>query len=304
MAPAKKGSSPQRRPVVPPALAKTVGWLVGPGRTMSLLALVLVALGGGWYLIWRAVGPGVLSSEDYRLTADGVEITPVPEWIHKQDRDICREVFRDASLDGGRLSIHDRGLAEKIRSAFALNPWVAKVNGVRTYYPARVKVDLVYRRPVCVVEVGSERLPVDRDGVLLPREDLSTTEAARFPRLVRIDGLTSTLVGQRWNDPRVAGAAEIADAFGPAWEKLGLEVIVPLYAAGTDRVQDCSYELATRGGTRILWGRAPSSAFPGESSPAEKVGRLQEYQKEHGTLEGMSGAQQLDLTRAGSIERR
>ena len=299
----KKGSL-QRRPLLPPGLAKTLGWFLGPGRTITLLVLVLVAFGGGWYLVWRRVGPGVLSSEDYRLTADAVEITPVPEWIHKQDRDICREVFRDASLDGGRLPINDPGLAEKIRSAFALNPWVAKVHSVRKYHPARVKVDLVYRRPVCVVEIGTERLPVDRDGVLLPREDLTSTEAARYPRLVRIDGLTNTLVGQRWNDPRVAGAAEIADAFGSAWEKLALEMIVPLSAAATDRGPDCSYELVTRGGTRILWGRAPSSAFPGESSPAEKVGRLQQYFREHGTLEGPSGPQPLDLTRPGTIERR
>jgi hypothetical protein len=175
---------------------------------------------------------------------------------------------------------------------------------VQKYHPARVKVDLVYRRPVCVVEIGDHRHPVDSEGVLLPSEDLSTTEAARYPRLVRIDRELGMLVGRRWNDPRVAGAAEIADAFGLAWEKLGLELIVPLYAAGADRVRDCSYELVTRGGTKILWGRAPNSAFPGESSPAEKVGRLQEYHKEHGTLEGTSGAQQLDLTRAGSIEGR
>ena len=76
-------------------------------------------------------------------------------------KDICREVFRDASLDRP-LSILDDGLVEKIRSAFALNPWVAKVNSVRKYHPARVKVDLVYRRPVCVVEIGTERHPVDR----------------------------------------------------------------------------------------------------------------------------------------------
>jgi len=303
MAAAKKGSSPQKQPPIPPALAKSLRWLVGPGRPLGLIVLIAAVFGGGWYLIWRTVGRDVLSSEAYRLTPDAVEITPLPEWIHKLDKDICREVFRDASLDRP-LSILDDGLVEKIRSAFALNPWVAKVNSVRKYPPARVKVDLVYRRPVCVVEIGTQRHPVDVEGVLLPNDEFSATEAARYPRLVGVEAAPGTPVGTRWNDPRVAGAAEIADALGSAWEKLGLELIVPLQPARTDRTQDCQYELVTRGGRRIRWGRAPSSTFLGESSAAEKVGKLQKYAAEHGTLEGIKGVQQLDLTQPGSIESR
>jgi hypothetical protein len=308
--------------MIPPAFGKILRWLVGPGRTMTLLVLVALAFGFGAYVVWRAVRGRVVSSEGYWVTVDAVEITPLPSWIHKKDRekDLCREVFLDASL-APPLWLLDEKLCEQLRVAFSANPWVAKVNDVRKYYPARVQVELVYRRPVCVVEIGSERLPVDVDGVLLPSEDLPTTEAARYPRLVGIEKAIGTLVGRRWNDPRVAGAAQIADAFGPAWEKLGLEVIVPLEKGvrtvfqgvpsddgrrtGRENGSDpFSYELVTRGGTRILWGRAPHSAFPGESTPAEKVGRLEEYYKEHGTLEGTSGPQQLDLTRVGSIERR
>jgi hypothetical protein len=266
---------------------------------VPLFVMVTMVFGGGWYLTWRAVRQDVLSSVAYRLTPDAVEITPVPEWIHKQEKDICREVFRDASLDPP-LSILDDGLVERVRSALALNPWVAKVLSVRKYHPARVKVDLVYRQPVCVVEIGTERHPVDADGILLPSEDLSVTEAALYPRLVGIETWPGTPLGSRWNDPRVAGAAEIAHAFGAAWAALGLERIVPIPQPGTDRSGNCTYELVTRGGTRASWGRAPSSA-PGEPSPAEKVGKLQEYFKQHGTLEGTKGPQQFDLTRSGAI---
>jgi hypothetical protein len=298
MAATKKATSPQSRPLVPPRLAKTVRWFLGPGRTLGFIVLLAVVFGGGWSLVWRSVRADVLSSAAYRLTPDSVEITPVPEWIHKQEKDICREVFRDASLDPP-LSILDDGLVEKVRSALALNPWVAKVRSVRKYHPAQVKVDLVYRQPVCVVQIGTERHPVDVDGILLPSEDLSVTEAALYPRLVGIEMRPGTPLGSRWNDPRVAGAAEIAHAFGPAWVTLALETIVPVPQSGADRSGNCTYELLTRGGTRVSWGRAPSSAYPGEPSPSEKVGKLQEYFKSHGTLEGTQGPQQLDLTRPG-----
>ena len=56
MAAAKKGSSPQKQPLLPPGLARTVRWLLGPGRTLALLVLIAVVFGGGWYLVWQTVG--------------------------------------------------------------------------------------------------------------------------------------------------------------------------------------------------------------------------------------------------------
>ncbi len=89
-----------------------------PPLVIVVLALVF---GGGWFWVWQTVKADVLAGPAYRLTPDAVQITPVPEWIHKQPRDICREVFRDASLDPP-LSILDEGLVERIRGAPALEP--------------------------------------------------------------------------------------------------------------------------------------------------------------------------------------
>ncbi len=294
---AAKGSSASKQPRVPPAVENAVRWVVGPGRPAALAVLVTGLFFGAAALIWEAVGPDVQSSDAYWLTPESVEITPLPEWIRSNIR---RDVFRDASMDGA-LSIMDDDLVDRLRSGFALNPWVAKVISVRKHHPARVKVDLVYRRPVCVVAIGEERLPVDAQGVLLPGGDLSPVEAARYPRLVGIETRPLTSAGDRWADPRVAGGAEIAAALQPVWEKLGLESIVPLPVEEVGRAREHRYELVTRGGTRVFWGRSPSSS-PGEVPAAEKIDKLQKYAAEHGTLEGTAGRQMLDLTQPGSIE--
>jgi 8-oxo-dGTP pyrophosphatase MutT (NUDIX family) len=221
-----------------------------------------------------------------------LEITPLPEWIHT---DIRFEVFRNASLDGP-LSITDEKLVERIDNSFSLNPWVARVVRVSKHASARVKVELVYRRPVCMVEVPGDLLPVDAHGVLLPygNDDFSPVEKSRYPLLV---GITSArvAVGECWGDPRVVGGAEIAAAVREVWEELQLQRIQPSDPFDTGVAEEPTYKLFSRGGAVIFWGRAPGTKVPGELPAAEKVARLLEYVRLYGPLKTASGSQMLDV---------
>jgi hypothetical protein len=167
------------------------------------------------------------------------------------------------------------------------------------------------------VEVpGGGVLPVDAEGVLLPTGDFTSSEATRYPRLVRMDRLPTVAPGGHWGDARVVGAAEIAAVLGPAWNRLQLTRIEPLAddpAAGTvggagpvggdsrRRPMEPVFALftradATRGGTRILWGYAPGASVAGEISAVEKVARLLQYHAQHDALDGPQGQrQELDV---------
>ena len=71
--------------------------------------------------------------------------------------------------------------------------------------PAGVKVDLLYRKPVCVAEtpLAPLPLPVDAESVLLPGDDFSPLELTKYPRLVGVDRTPAGLaVGRRWSDAR------------------------------------------------------------------------------------------------------
>lgn len=265
---------------------------------MLLLVVIAGLFGGAWYGAWRQWGRGLLSSEEYLLTDKKAEITPLPEWIHS---DICAQVFRDASLDPP-LSINDDDLVLRIRSAFALHPWVAKVERVQKFHPARVKVDLVYRRPVCMVEIAGELTPVDAEGVVLPREDFSAVEASRYPRLAGIDTAPLGVAGTRWGDDRVLGGAEIAAALAERWEKLGLKSIVAAKPLGLGFRETPTFDLLTRGGSRIPWGRGPSGDAPGEIPPKDKVARLEKYLADHGSLDSQPGGVGLDLSRPQPVD--
>jgi cell division septal protein FtsQ len=294
---AKKAKSNSKAALVPPPVKQLIRLFTGGGRTAALIVLTIAVFCGSWYAAWRTVGPNVLASRPYWLDQKNVEITPPPAWIH---RNIRAEVFRDASLDGP-LSIIDEDLAQRIADAFSLHPWVAEVRRVTKYFPAAVKVDLEYRRPACMVQLEGRLLAVDTEGVLLPSgsPDFSPIETPRYPRLVGVDTVPVGPVGTRWGDARVVEGAEIANALGTVWQRLSLDRIVPSTLVELGYGNEYTYELVTKGGTRILWGRAPSAEIPGEATAAEKIAQLVEYHKAHGTLEGRDGPQQLDLRKSG-----
>lgn len=204
----------------------------------------------------------------------------------------------------------DDDLAERVADAFSRHPWVAKVRQVRKQFPAKIKVDLVYRRPVCMVEIAGNLLPVDVEGSLLPQDDFSPVEKAKYPRLVGVDRgpMSPDRLGSRWGDSRVAGGAEIANELLPLWEEFKLQYIVPLpqHETGTGATApagtaqpagECYFAVLTRGGMRILWGRSPAANPTGEPTPQQKIKKLEQIFAEHGSLDYPQGPRELDLTR-------
>ena len=154
--------------------------LWGPGRTWILLILTGVVL--------RRLVLGVAFESRQGDCAERV-----PAHLAKRRtytvagldpyRSPAREIFRDASLDDPQhpLSLMDDDLVERVKSAFSLHPWIARVVRVEKFYPGRVVVDVVYRHPVCMVEVLGELLPVDVEGVVLPKEDFLQRGAEPVP---------------------------------------------------------------------------------------------------------------------------
>jgi hypothetical protein len=280
------------------SLRRLGAWLLGPGRTGVVIVMLLGAFVGAACWAWVKLQPRILGTSEYRIGPEQVEITPPPAWIHT---DIRAAVFRSPTLDGS-LSLLDADLVPRITNAFAAHPWVAKVTRVSKHHPASVKVDLVYRKPACMVKVPRGLLPVDAEGVLLPSEDFSPTEAATQYLAVReVDREPTGPVGSRWGDARALGGAEIAAVLGDAWKSLRLYSIVPQTedsAVASGRLSEPVFWLttATRGGSRIFWGYAPGAGAPNELSAAEKVARLQRYFADHDTFDGPQGRRQdLDL---------
>jgi hypothetical protein len=284
-----KSASPTLRLPIP--IRRLTAFLWGPGRMWTLAVLMVVALAGACYGVWRTLGDEILASDQYQVTADRIEITPLPRWIQS---DVRGEVFRSINLNGP-LSIMNPDATKRVANAFSSHPWVAGVVSVSKYHPARLQVELQYRRPVCMVEVPGGMRPVDVRGVCLPCGDFSSVEASHYPRVVGVDSSPIGPPGNCWGDARVVGAAEVANALGETWGDLKLDRIVATPRPDSGSRDDCLYELHTRLGTRIFWGRAPGAKLPSEPLAEDKVARLKKYAAQYGSLEGMNGPQDIDL---------
>jgi hypothetical protein len=107
----------------------------------------------------------------------------------------------------------DPALKDKLTAAFVRHPWVAQVTGVTVGADGGVRVDLRFRTPVLAVTVAGEPEPraVDKAAILLPAApDRATLTLLATPVLP-----PTKHEGERWDDPTVRRAAELAELYRP-----------------------------------------------------------------------------------------
>jgi hypothetical protein len=269
--------------------------LLNRSRWQVVLALaVIFVLGWGLQSIWKWVEPSIIHREPYLLLAERITMTPQPEWIAS---DIRAEVIRNASLDQ-RLSILDEAFMGVVQDAFALHPWIASVDKITKQYPAGVYVDVTFRKPVAVVELASEEgmllVPLDANAVVLPIADVPEIRKRYMPRIQNI--VDRPPAGQKWDNPRVTGAVDLAVRLADQWEPLFLVDILPSTRPEIlEEHRFYVYDLMTRGGTRVVWGAAPGMSPPGEADFATKLERLKRCVSEHGSLDTVQSPAIVDV---------
>lgn len=271
----------------------------GPGRLKLLIIVVLlVAAGVAARKLWDSLDGKLADSPHYQISADIVHLSPgkPPRWIRT---DVKAEVLRDSGIiDSLTLLDPPVKIQQRLIDAFELHPWIRSVERVDLVGPQNIKVSVLYREPVAVVEVESagqqEWLPVDATAVRLPSGELTDTEMAYLPRIAGIQD--RPLEGEAWSDSRMQGAAELAARLRPQWEHLSLLEIIPSDYPEIQRSNRYYvYEIRASGGTLIRWGAAPNFGPPAESTFEQKLSRLTRYVEQHGSLESINSPKSIDV---------
>lgn len=274
MAKSKTNSRPSLSQVAREGLAS----LLQPGVAMPLAVVVIAVI--GLYVGWRTLGPAILGDRRHLITAELVEVTPQPEWIRAN---VKAEVLESNGLLG--KSALDPQVTVNMARAFGVHSWVAQVKRVRKAYPARLFVELDYRRPVGMVMVrrddgGSGVIPVDERGVVLPTEDFIDDDqgGTRIKDYLRISvgdtrhhGPTGTL----WGDDRVSAAAKLATFLSDSYRECGIQRIELSEESTGRRAEDLLFELVDRHDRRYVWGHLPGNESSQELRATEKLELLQ-----------------------------
>jgi hypothetical protein len=280
-----------RRPSLPLRL------LLGLYRPSFLFpAAVSLALIVTWPYL-AAWTPDLRGRSEFVLSPERIVLPPGNEWVPSG---LARRVLQKSGIS--KASLLDDDLAERLARAFAAEPWVKQVRGVRKHRGGRVTVDLVFRRPVLMAAASGGMYPIDDSGVLLPPVDFSAGDISRFPIARNVRSLPSGPPGQAWGDPIVEGAARLAAELHPAdsapspWERFRFAaILLPTPDSASPGPEELSYQLETRGGSRIVWGQAPGKESL-EPPTEVKLERLAYYLQQCGSFETAAGPSRIDIT--------
>ncbi|WP_157605948.1 cell division protein FtsQ/DivIB [Schlesneria paludicola] len=281
------------------AEAKKTTVAVAPNSLMEAFfrpgTLFRLSLLAGVCALWPYAAqrlPSLAKRAEYQTTFSAIQISPTP--TGPVPANLVEQVERQFDVSR-ELSILDERLAADVAEAFRQHPWVARVVSVRKSFPAAIRVELEYRRPVAMVQVPGGRIPIDLSGVVLPTADFSANDLASFPLIQNIAPSPSLRPGSVWKDPALQSAAKLANLLRDKWQPLKLEAIfVPREDPSSDP-KDVSLVLIGQGSSRILWGRAPGSDHPGELEPVQKIRRLENYLTEFGDYTQPKGPYEIDI---------
>jgi hypothetical protein len=270
-------------------LTRWVVWL-RHAKGLLLVPLLLTVVIAGIYWRWQVLRQTAPTSTHYGITPADIEVVPRSDWIDRHD--LLRKVVRDASLDD-RLSLLDADLTERISLALRDHPWVKRVKRVEKFHPPRIKVTIEYRKPVAMVvrpdgAGPSDEFVVDSNGIRLPVTDyVVDRKPLEYLAQIRNVPMNVPPIGKQWEDGRVVGAAEIASAIGPFWKDFSLLAIEPSAQPVPGSTHTYTFDLVTRGGQKIPWGRQPvgeaiDSDVAPEPTADSKVQKLKNYVEKHG----------------------
>jgi len=224
--------------------------LIGPILGITLVFAVFVGLG---LIGWLFVKTRIIYKPEYRLSAEKIVVSPPPDWV--PDR-FVEDVLRSSGLN--KTSLLDKTLPQKLMEAFTTHPWVEKVEQVHPRYSG-VDIKLVYRVPVALVETTQRGfVPVDRNGIVLPRYLSDAIPDQQNERLI-IKGVQSMPLGSAgtfWGDPMVQTAAQLAATLTDndnIVEPLKLKWIIPAMETAPNG-EKMVFRLKTIAGTEFHWG--------------------------------------------------
>ena len=289
--------SPQR-PATP--TGQLLSWLFQPNLLLALSCVV-----AAWVFIPK-LGvrfPDLHDHQQYRLQTARIEITPPPRWV---PTDLAEQVARRARLPD-EISLLDKDITRRVAEAFERHPWVKGRVRVSTSVPARMRVELEYREPVAMVRVASAAglFPIDAEATLLPSADFAPAEIPKYPLIENVKTAPLGAEGTVWKEVRVIAAARLAVLLKPYWQQFGLQSIrVPESSDNQLAWEDLNLQLATRGGSRVIWGRAPGAKHPGELPADKKIDRIKFYLKHHGPFDAAHGPYEYDITQWRDISRK
>ncbi len=221
--------------------------------TWMLTATGSLLLIGFWF--WQDYKEKKISGNEYLIQFEDLAVSDSPDWVPANWSDLA---FRDSRLN--EVSILQNDAAEKVAAAYEVQPWIKRVRRVQKQL-GDIKVDVEFRTPVGMVEVGANNLiPVDSEAVVFDGKYFPREMTAGYIRIsIPLPAEGPAISGRPWKDARIVGAAAIASELEGVWSEFDLiRIVNRTRMQSRDSNQQLeSFELWSRNDVPVIWGSPP-----------------------------------------------
>jgi hypothetical protein len=254
-----------------PGFARSMGENTGRLlRPMFPLLLVAGMFVGVSVLMWRPVygegGGGDSVEARGRLNAKLLRAAILqkkrPDWISPEDY----AQIADIGLLAQNHSVFEPGLSRALAQAYESNSWVERVNAVRLRYPARIEIEIEWRKPVA--RVAQTSMVLDRNGYVLNL--MSDSANVRDTPLIGGVGCLRTEAGKQVPEKDLLDALGLLRVVREALSSSpgGLRV------ASLQRVSAAMWHVQTDRGPLVYWGAFTDDPPMDEPTTHEKADLL------------------------------
>lgn len=243
---------------------------------LFMLVLVIAPVLFGVYALWQKA----LADSRFQMSGETLALAGAVRE--------CPESIADLAALGRRFdkrNLLDPGLLADIEAAYGGSVWIKRITRLKRFFPNRVEVEFLIRRPAAQVRHDRHYWLVDSEGVLLP----AGGSLSPFPALPEIAGATADVIGgppgagRVWTDPAVTGALGVMRRFwaSPLGEAFPIDRVVVTGGAfrnadGRAQNRERRFELVSPSGAVVRWGTFNAGDLPGEMTSGEKMWQLQE----------------------------
>lgn len=288
------------------------GILLHPATMFFVASMLMI---GAAIFLWEKYSHKVINDEQYRLTEERIQLTPQPEWV---DLDLKQLLIAETESEPGNFdsSLLDSQLVPRTAEIMRSVGYVERVQNIAKSKEG-LNIEVVYRKPVALVELSqitfpyewprenrgkSIYLPVDRLGVVMPE---SLGQGKALPKILVVYPIDPPSRYREleswtdWPDDRIKDAAAISSLFEKSHHLVGFARVISSRKPGERGESNNFYELWPDSGTQVIWGNAPGKEAKGEASAEDKFGAISDYVTQFGPLNKLA-PNRIDV-RTGSV---
>ena len=264
---------------------------------------------------WDRYQDKIVDPSSSLLSAEKIEVNTPPAW--------AKTNIKEAILTstGESKSLLDPALIPDAVATCQSIGWIEQVQRMEKTRDG-LKLDLVYRKPIAVVELDSKTVPgwkqkpklvpVDRTGVIMP-ETLAFSGSIQPKIYIHHWDKNQNGAPQHlrhihrwtaWPDPRVKDAAAISEVLFQDWQAFGLSRIISWRQIKDAQDTTIPFELWTDEGgnaATVVWGNPPGAEVDSEAPFTQKIAALQAYVQKNGPLNKLS-ERVIDLRSGQAIQ--